>query len=294
LKKIAIIPNRGKETWYETTILLIDKLHQYGCVVYLENNFKDIIGLKKSVEYRHQDKLLEDVDLLITLGGDGTLLRASKAAALHRVPVLGINIGRLGYLSELEVEDIEHYLEQIIAGQYTLDNRMMLLVTVKKKDGTESSSLALNEVFISKETMGTMIQTDIYGDGSFINSYCGDGVIIATPTGSTAYSLSSGGPILEPQTLNILITPISPHTLSVRPIVMSADRKITVKVSTSKTTYVVCDGESLAKASNDDLIIVEKATDILSLIRIKNRGFYDILRFKLSERRGLYEVSETI
>lgn len=294
MKKIAVIPNKGKDTWFPITDQLIRQLRSYGCVVFLEKAFQSHIGEEEDVVYKDKQALLDDADLLITLGGDGTLLRASKSAALHRVPVLGINIGHLGYLSELEVEDMEEYLKKIVEGNYSHDERMMLNVTVKKKNGEKSSTLALNEVFVSKETVGTMIQTDIYADGSFINSYCGDGVIIATPTGSTAYSLSSGGPVLEPKSLNILITPISPHALSARPIVMSPDRKITVRANAVKTTCVVCDGEPLAEISRDDLIIVEKSSYILSLIRVKNRGFYDILRVKLNERRGFFEVSETI
>lgn len=294
MKKIAIIPNEEKDTWYDTTVTLAKQLHQYGCTVFMDEVFQERLGSQNNIVYRHREQLLDKVDLLITLGGDGTLLRAAKSASVQNVPILGINIGHLGYLSELEVEDIEKYLKQIISGEYSCDIRMLLHVTVKKKSGEENSCLALNEVFVSKESIGTMIQTDIYGDGFFINSYCGDGVIIATPTGSTAYSLSSGGPVLEPQIQNILITPISPHALSARPIVMSADRKITVKVNTNKTTYVVCDGEPLAKASKDDLIEVERSEHMLSLIRVKNRGFYDILRVKLNERRGLFEVSTTI
>ena len=287
MKAIAIIPNDENAAWIGNTKMLLKKLHALGCTVLIPKDLEAAL-FEEEATFVSQEALFTKSDLVITLGGDGTLLRAAKPAASHDVPILGVNIGRLGYLSELETGDVDEYLPRIIAGDFQIDARMLLEVSVTRQGQAQPiKRLALNEMFVSKQALGHTIQTEIYADGAYINAYFGDGVIIATPTGSTAYSLSCGGPVLDPVNHNIVITPISPHVLCARPIVMSDEREIRVYVNElyNKAAYVVCDGEQIAAVTGKDEVLVRRSENVLKLVRVKEQGFYDILREKLSERR---------
>ncbi len=285
MKNIAIVPNTQKKAWEINTRKIINILTAFDVNILLSKEFTEFFT-DDGVIFMPEEDIKKCADMLFSLGGDGTLMRAAKYAAQCEIPILGINMGHLGYLVELELFECQEYLPLIFDGKYERDARMMLEVELERGGNIIASTSVLNDSFIAKGSCAKMIPLEIMINSQTMNKYVGDGVIIATPTGSTAYSLSAGGPVLEPGCENILVTPISPHTIASRPIVMSCKNCIEVKVLdiTNKDANLICDGELFASLRTGDIIRIIKAKNPLVLIRAKNRGFYQILRDKLSER----------
>jgi NAD+ kinase len=285
MKRIAIEPNTSKKGWQGYTLEVAKILHEFGAEVLIDAQLGKEIGPSDLVHYVHKNELCVSAELIITLGGDGTLMRAAKFAAINHIPVLGINIGHLGYMVELELHECRKYLERIVADDFACQERMMLCVELIRDGECIMSTIALNDVFMAKYTMGRMLDVEVFIDGMPITTYKGDGVIVSSPSGSTAYALSAGGPVLEPRSENILITPICPHTLVSRPMVLAGDRVVTMRAKEEyKDALVVCDGEAFCQMHCGDEIRVKRANNLLKLICVKDRSFYDILREKLSER----------
>ena len=225
------------------------------------------------------EEIFSAADIIVVMGGDGSLLGVSSAAALAGKPLLGINLGRVGYLASAEKENLEPVAEKLITGDYEINEYMML----KACYGGGEAVLALNDVVASRSEFGRIIEFSVFVDDEYVDTYTADGVVIATPTGSTAYSLSAGGPIAYPTMDMLVITPICPHGLSSRPIVIPADKKITVKLG-EKYDYkalITVDGKIVSPMSKNDSFTVSKATVKTRLIKMNNYGFYDILRIKL-------------
>jgi len=224
-----------------------------------------------------------DVDLLLTLGGDGTLLRGARMVAPHGVPVLGVNLGHLGFLTALAPADIERGLEAVRDGEIVLDERMVLTVHAEAADGTvRGSSLALNDAVLHRGGVARMIRMAVSAHGEEVGTYSADGIILATPTGSTAYSLSAGGPIVTPTVDCIVATPICPHTLAVRPLILSAAERVTVEVlSPSEELILTIDGQESASLVPGDRLVVERAPLPLRLVRFPGQTFFSTLRRKL-------------
>ncbi|HET7275045.1 MAG TPA: NAD(+)/NADH kinase [Longimicrobiaceae bacterium] len=226
---------------------------------------------------------LSELDLLLTLGGDGTLLRGARMVAAFGVPVLGVNLGHLGFLTAVAPEELDGALEAVLDGTFVLDERMVLNAEARSALGeSHGSYLALNDVVLHRGGVARMIRLAVHAHGEEVGTYSADGIILATPTGSTAYSLSAGGPIVSPSIDCILATPISPHTLAVRPLILPADETVTVEVlSPTEELILTIDGQEGAKLSPGDQLIVTRAETPLRLVRLSGQTFFSTLRRKL-------------
>lgn len=222
-------------------------------------------------------------DLVIVVGGDGSLLRGARALAKYQVPLLGVNRGRLGFLTDITPEDIENKVEEVLCGQFKSEKRFLLDMQVKREGQVIDTSDALNDVVLHPGKFIHMLQFEIYVDGVFVTSQRSDGVIVATPTGSTAYSLSGGGPILHPTLDAIVVVPMNPHTLSSRPIVVAGDSEISIRVGEHNRAepMVTCDGHSHSDVQTGDEICIRKKSQLLELVHPLDYNFYQRCRSKL-------------
>ena len=226
---------------------------------------------------------IRGADLLLCLGGDGTMLHNSKLAAQNNVPMLGINLGHMGFITELEKEDVGR-LSEVLEGRYTVEKRMMLDYEVHRDGQCVCSGFGLNEAVVARQSPAHSIHLTAYGDNRKISDYSGDGIIIATPTGSTAYSLSAGGPIVEPTAENIIITPISAHTLQAKAMVLDKNRHTSVKLvrGDNDEAMLLVDGEDCITLRTGDLVYVRKSSYVTQLIKLRSLSFYEIVRHKLN------------
>jgi NAD+ kinase len=232
-----------------------------------------------------------DIDMLITLGGDGALLGGARWAGPAGTPVLGVNLGRLGFLTAVKLEEMDDAIASIAAGDYLIDERMALEVSTEQGDAAEEPYYALNDAVLHRGGLVRVVTLKVWVDDEEVGLYRGDGVIVATPTGSTAYSLSAGGPILDPQLGAIVITPICPHTLAVRPLVLRATAQITIEVvATPEHLMLTIDGQVGSELEPGDRIIVRKSDRPARLVRLPGQSFHSLLRRKL--RWG--DVSERV
>lgn len=225
---------------------------------------------------------------VVVLGGDGTLLHVAGLAYHLGIPLLGINVGSLGFITEIRLDEMEAALDALINENFQLDKRMMLTVTVKSRQHDDFHYFALNDVVITKRAMGRMITLPAWAGTSFLSTYRGDGLIISTATGSTAYNLSAGGPIIHPLLQAMVITPICPFALSSRPLLLPSDRAITINIEYApEEISLVVDGQTGRELYEGDRIIVEKAEGFLKLIRSPHRDYFAILREKLGWTEGV-------
>ena len=228
---------------------------------------------------------LPDTDFLVCFGGDGTILHAAKDASSFGVPIIGVNMGSVGFMAELEQSELSQ-LKRLITGDYTLENRMQLDVRVIRDRRVLFRSTALNDAVITKGAVARVIDLKVYGDKVLISNIFGDGVIMATPTGSTAYSLSAGGPIVEPTAENIIMTPISAHTLQAKAMVLDKNRLIDVTVpkQSRKTAYLSVDGGKAFKLFAGDTVEVSRSRRCLCLVKLSDKSFYEMINHKLERR----------
>ena len=226
---------------------------------------------------------IRGADLLLCLGGDGTMLHNSKLAAQNGVPMLGINLGHMGFITELEKADVER-LSDVLEGRYTVENRMMLDYEVFRDGQCIRSGFGLNEAVVARQSPAHSIHLTAYGDNRKISDYSGDGIIIATPTGSTAYSMAAGGPIVEPTAENLLLTPMCAHSLTAKPYVLAGDRHTSVKLvrGDCDEALLLVDGEDCFTLKTGDLVYVRKSSYVTKLIKLRSLSFYDIVRNKLN------------
>ena len=234
-----------------------------------------------------EDGLADRVDLVVAIGGDGTLLHAARHVAERGVPLLGINRGRLGFLTDISPEHMFDAIDAILAGNYLEEKRLMLNAQIV--DGTSHPRLvALNDVVLQKGETGRMLDFATTVDGSYVNTHRGDGLIVATPTGSTAYALSCGGPIIQPNVDALVMVPICPHTLSDRPLVLKLTSSIEVRVETDtgSPAHVVCDGEPLGRISSGEVLRIGLADETVTLLHPRDYNYYELLRSKLNWGRA--------
>ena len=226
---------------------------------------------------------LKDADIVITFGGDGTILRAARTAADYETQILGINMGGKGFMAELETDELE-IVRKLKTQKPEIEKRMMLDASVIRAGQTVYREYALNDIVI--RGYNKVIDLTLYGDGQIISGFTGDGVIIATPTGSTAYSMSAGGPIVEPTTENIIVTPICAHVMHAKPFVLESDRNVTVKIGREKhnPAYISADGCEMVDIRSHDEIVVKKSSKYTRLVRLSGKSFYSIVSEKLRER----------
>ncbi|MFO7306596.1 MAG: NAD(+) kinase [Gammaproteobacteria bacterium] len=232
--------------------------------------------------------LAAQVDLLVAVGGDGTMLHAARLAAPHGVPVLGVNRGRLGFLADIGPADLPQRLDEVLAGQYVRDRRAMLCARIERPGAPDRRCHALNDVVMMKWRTGRMLDFETWIDGRFVNTHGGDGLVVATATGSTAYALSCGGPILYPELDAVVLAPICPHTLSDRPIVVRSTSTIEVRLLERPDTQaqVTCDGLTIGELAPGDRLIVTPSEAHVTLLHPSDHDYYRILRSKLHWGRG--------
>lgn len=240
------------------------------------------LDLPKHVRFLDMQTELKGADMLICFGGDGTILHAAKDANACGVPIMGVNMGSVGYMAELEQGELS-LLAKLAERKYTLECRMMLDVRLIREGKVIHEDLALNDAVITKGAVARIIDISVYGDEMLITDFAGDGLVMATPTGSTAYSLSAGGPIVEPTAESIIVTPICAHALHARPIVLSQGRAVTTRLGKlgRKTAYLSVDGGKAVKLSSGDAIEVRKSQATTRLVRLSSRSFYEIMNQKL-------------
>jgi len=235
-----------------------------------------------SVKEVPDEQLAASVDLILVLGGDGTMIATARMIEDLEVPVLGINYGGLGYLTEFRIEELYSALESILAGNYRLDKRVMLRTLHQRGDEIVNRNRVLNDVVINKSALARIIEIEAYLNDQFVNSFRADGLIVSTPTGSTAYNLSAGGPVIFPSMNAIVITPICPFTLSNRPIVVPDDAVIELRLKTDhEDVALTLDGQVGIPLKIGDRVVIQKSRTTFNLIQPSNRNYFDVLRDKL-------------
>ena len=224
----------------------------------------------KHIQFKDTQEELKNADMLVCFGGDGTILHAAKDANAHKVPILGVNLGSVGFMAELEQSELS-MLSKLAAGKYTIESRMMF------------NDIALNDAALTKGAVARVVDLEVYGDKVMIANFSADGVIVSTPTGSTAYSMSAGGPIVEPTAENMIVTPICPHALSARSIVLGRERTVSIKMGkqSRKTAYLSVDGGKAFRLGSGDVVELKMSSSKTRLVRVTGRSFYDILSQKL-------------
>ncbi len=281
-RNVGIIGRLGSTRVLETVRRLKRFLIDRHLHVILEDTIADLLpghGLQTSSR-----KMLGEVcDLVIVVGGDGSMLGAARALARHKVPVLGINRGSLGLLTDIRPDELELKVAQVLEGQYLTENRFLLETEVRRQGEAIGQGDALNDVVLHPGKSTRMIEFELYIDGQFVCSQKADGLIVATPTGSTAYALSAGGPIMHPKLDAIVVVPMYPHTLSSRPIVVDGHSELKVVVSPDMTIYpqVSCDGQNHFTCAPGDTLHVAKKAQKLRLIHPLDHNYYEVCRTKL-------------
>ena len=240
--------------------------------------------LPKNLIYADIDSEITDADLLICFGGDGTLLHAAKLAYSYGVPIMGVNMGSVGFMAELEHSELKQ-LARLAKGDFKIEQRMMLDVSLIHERREIYFEHALNDAAITKGAVARVVEMSVSADGELISSLSGDGVLVSTPTGSTAYSLSAGGPVVEPTAENLIITPICAHVLQSKSYVLSKDRTVEIRLGRQarKTAYLSVDGGRAVRLSGGDVIRIRRSERGISLARLTERSFYPILRAKLGK-----------
>ena len=286
MNRILLCPNRERDPGLQVSRRLLRQFRERGLEagIYLPADDAPDDLPQQELACGSTDEVMRGVDMLICLGGDGTMLRLSILAAQYNVPMLGINMGHLGFITELDLEEIGE-LEEILDGHYTLEKRMMLDVEVRRNDVLVYSGFGLNEAVVSRSDPAHAIRLTAYGDNRKISDYAGDGIIIATPTGSTAYSMAAGGPIVEPTAENLILTPICAHSLTAKAYVLTGDRRTSVKLlrADGDDALLLVDGRDRFPLLVGDLIYVKKSEFSCQLVKVMDRSFYEIVKNKLNQ-----------
>jgi len=265
----------------EQIICLAEFLRSQMINVLLEMNTAQCVGIS---DYPIQDLMHLDapIDLAIVLGGDGTMLGVARKLLKHQVPLLGINRGRIGFLTDISSDDMLTIVSKVLEGEYILEQRLMLQTFVLRESAQLNAGLALNDVVISKGESARLIDLEVTIDGQFVHRQRSDGLIVATPTGTTAYALSAGGPILHPTVEAITLVPICPHTLTNRPITIHSNSEVSVALVGEEKTHIHLDGQSTVALQSGDRIVVKRAEEMLPLLHPVGHCHFDMLRKKLN------------
>jgi len=278
LKRFGIIAHLRRANVERTTRVITEWLKSYNLKYWICEELADAIDEKENVQ--PLSKIWEDVDCVLSLGGDGTMLSSVRAVGHHGIPVFGINVGSLGFLTEIMAQDIPDALEKLKNDEFLIENRMVLEAEIVGSD--EDKVYALNDVILDQGNSARLIKLDLYRNGQFVCSYNADGLIISTPTGSTAYNLAAGGPVLHPQLGALIASPICPHSLTLRPIIFDDSSELLIKNAYNNVDVrLTSDGQISCHLDPGAEVIVKKAPHAIKLIRIKEYSFFEILRNKL-------------
>ena len=283
MKNIILTPNPYRDKNFQTVRDAAEILKAAGANVKLCLPFEvdRSYELPKDLRFSRLDRELNNADCVICFGGDGTILHMAKTATRRGLPILGVNIGTMGFMAELENTELDK-LTQLVNGQFTLDRRMMLDVTVQRDRDIIFHDICLNDVVITKGAVARIVHLAVQCDNVQAMECSGDGVIISTPTGSTAYNISAGGPIVEPEARNIIITPICSHDVGTRCIVTSDKRVITTEIvrNARRNAFLSVDGGKSLRLNMGDVTVVKKSNLETKLIRLKDRSFFDVVNTK--------------
>jgi len=279
---IGLIGKFADTSVSSTLLKLAAILKERDCTVLLDRETSRNMG-EHDLKIISRHEIGKQCDLAITVGGDGTLLDAARGLANFEVPLLGINLGRLGFLVDVCPDEMSERLNEILDGDFEEEHRILLNTYIEHDDKPSSESDAFNDVVVHKWEVARMIETETYINGKFLNSMRSDGLIVSTPTGSTAYALSGGGPILEPDMDAMVLVPICPHTMSYRPIVIGGDSviEIIVKENHNSHAQVTCDGQINLGVVSGDKMTIKKKEKVVRLIHPRKHNHYEILRAKL-------------
>jgi len=284
-KRVGVVANPTKPESAEGFKRVVKKLMEKGVKVYTDEESCRLVGSDWcGSEVKVLDRLLlpDKVDVILVLGGDGTFLTVAKLIDKRPVPLLGINFGTLGFLTEISIDEIDECIDRLLRGEFVVENRPVLRVKVVRRNGHVSIYRCVNEVAIKRDTLARIIEIEVKADGDYVTTFRGDGVIVATPTGSTAYSLSAGGPIIYPTLNAMLLTPVCPHTLTLRPLVLSGEVCLTASLKTeSENVMVIFDGQEGIELRLGDLIEITRSPYDLLILRDPRKSYYQTLREKL-------------
>lgn len=290
--KFGIVGNVQKEKFASAISGLIKKIDAVKAEYILDNDIietlqdsTELISIRKDT-VRELDAVFNESDIVIALGGDGTILRYARWAAMRDKPILGVNLGKLGFLSEVSTDELSECIDEILRGDYIVSNR--LTIDCSTHGNGEDDIFGINDIVIDRGGMLRVIDVETYVDEDYLLTFKGDGLIISTPTGSTAYSLSCGGPIVAPDTDVLIITPISPHTLNARPVIIPADKEIRVVISSPEPfVQLSVDGQFQRRLSIPVEMKLRRSDKEVKLIKRKVRSYYDVLRSKLMWGRDI-------
>lgn len=284
MEKFYIITNTIKDPDLEVTRKITQYLEMQGKKCRVQKADRKYEG---AYHYTNPDMVPDDTDCIIVLGGDGTLLQAARDMVHKKIPLFGINLGNLGFLAEVDRHSVHSALEKLIRGQYELEERMMLKGRIFRQGELVGEDLALNDIVISREGPVRVVRFINYVNQDYLNSYNADGIIVSTPTGSTGYSLSAGGPIVSPNASLTIMTPLAPHTLNTRSIIFPSTDVITVEIGEGRRKDVEhgiasFDGDTQFSMITGDRIVIERAEDSTKIVKLSNRSFVEVLRQKMS------------
>ena len=284
MKRIGIIANSDRDTAFKYTKILTESIIKRGMQANLSSETAAIIGAGSAKE--DENALLQDSDLIVSLGGDGTFLKVARKAYKYGLPIMGINLGTLGFLTEIEKNEIDETIRHIVEGKYTVENRIMLEASVFSSNGIIAKDIALNDIVVTRRALSKMVHLETYIDDVFVDSFPCDGMIVSTPTGSTAYNLSAGGPIIEPDTDLIAITPICPHILYSRSFISTGNRVVRIVANSKYDNLAMAsfDGQKGYEMDRGDWIEIRKSDSVVKIVRVNPKNFYSILRSKIYDR----------
>ncbi len=282
MERIGIVAKPAEPKLRKLLPELCAWIKERGCDPYVDEDLAPYVTAD-TIHLLPKLRIPSLVELILVLGGDGTLLSAARLPEAHKVPILGVNLGSLGFLTEVSLPDIYPTLRRVLDEQFCLDKRMMLRTSVSRKGKKIGRFCNLNEIAINKGALGRIISLEIHINGAYVNTFLADGLIISTPTGSSAYNLSAGGPIIHPSMEALVLTPICPHTLTNRPIVIPGNLRVSIKlISEDSDVYLTCDGQEGFYLEYQDAVVVTKSEHTIKLIQPFNKDYYYVLRSKLN------------
>lgn len=292
VKTVGIFPNPTKKNWKKVAEDIVEFLHKRKKSVAIDPAFL----ARHPVKGVDRGRPLDDSDILISLGGDGTLLNLVKSVKNYSLPIIGVNLGALGFLTEFTVDSLFEGLDRVLKGDYTIKKRITLRSVVIRDGRKTAKHVALNDVVITHQKLARLLTITAFFDGTYVTTYQADGLIISTPTGSTAYSLSAGGPIVEPSLDAILLTPICPHTLTNRPIMVPGNRSIRIVLPEPvRDATLTIDGQIGVPLLNGDVIEVKRSPRNVRIVQCPSTSYFSVLRSKLgwSGSKGLDKISDS-
>ncbi|MFW6006521.1 MAG: NAD(+)/NADH kinase [Bacillota bacterium] len=277
---IGLVLNTNKKKAYVIAQKVISWCQNKNIEILMEEKAASRMN-KEKLKATYQE-MKDKAEMVILFGGDGTFLYTSRHFIGIEIPILGINLGKLGFLTEIETEELEKTLKRIYRRDYTIEKRMLLKTNVRRQEELIYDNFALNDIVVNRGGNAKMVKIQLYINDEFVNSYRADGLILATPTGSTAYNLSAGGPIVNPQIRAIIVTPICPHTLYVRPMVISEREEVKIIISgDSDGMKITADGRDTHNLQDKDQIIIKASRKSISMVKFSEKTFYNILHEKM-------------